>query len=228
MEQRWIMHQTDWFRSREYAEGVRQYITMAWAHRGRDKNIKHPCCTYFNNMFLPISQLECHLFFTKIDPNYIDWIFHWEQENMTFLDDDNNVDDQFDEGYIDGIHKMLGDEDMATHTSIPWSAKPEWTTFEQLMEDAWYPLYAKCTIFSKLSIIVKFLHRKIVGGWSVKLFNMLINLLKTASPEALLPNSFQDVRSLEQGLGFRYRKMHVCPNDCILFMKENDNKLVLF
>lgn len=42
--------------------------------------------------------------------------------------------------------------------------------------------------------------------WSVKSFDILIKLLKTIFPNALLPNSFNETQSLEWGLRFRYIK----------------------
>ncbi|KAF5467964.1 hypothetical protein F2P56_012164 [Juglans regia] len=233
MDKTW-MHLTDRFRSREYGEGVRQFLIMARAHALGNNNIKCPCRRCRNNLFLPISQVERHLFITGIDPTYTDWIFHGEQEPMNFMGPDDEEPDNLDDSYVDDIDDMLGDihaattvgidEDAAPHTSGTSTVEPEPTTFEKLLEDARRPLYDGCTTFSKLSFIVKLLHIKSIGGWSIKSFNMLLKLLKTAFPKVLLPDSFHDARSLERGLGFTYIKIHACPNDCVLFYKENINK----
>ncbi|XP_042950344.1 uncharacterized protein LOC122282460 [Carya illinoinensis] len=65
------------------------------------------------------------------------------------------------------------------------------------------------------------LHIKTIGGWTVKSFDMLLNLLRAAFPHALFPATYNEARRLERGLGFSYEKIHVCPNDCALFWKEN-------
>ncbi|XP_042973009.1 uncharacterized protein LOC122304812 [Carya illinoinensis] len=52
---------------------------------------------------------------------------------------------------------------------------------------------------------------------------MLLNLLRTAFPDAELPHSYEESKSLEWGLDINYHKIHACPNDCILFWKENAN-----
>ncbi|XP_042958047.1 uncharacterized protein LOC122293557 [Carya illinoinensis] len=95
------------------------------------------------------------------------------------------------------------------------------SSFEQLLEDARRPLFGGCTKFSKLSFIVKLLHIKTLGGWLIKSFDMLLNLLRSAFPDAELPHSYEESRSLERGLGMNYHKIHACPNDCILFWKGN-------
>ncbi|XP_042969103.1 uncharacterized protein LOC122301789 [Carya illinoinensis] len=95
------------------------------------------------------------------------------------------------------------------------------TTFDKLLDDARRPLFEGCTKFTKLSFIVKLLHIKSIGGWSIKSFNMLLDLLRSAFPDALLPQSYEESKSLERGLGFNYHKIHACPNNCILFWKEN-------
>lgn len=97
-------------------------------------------------------------------------------------------------------------------------------TFDQLLADSWRPLYEGYTKYSKLSFTVKLLHIKTLGGWSVKSFDMLLHLLKSAFLNALLPNSYQESRNLEKGLSFTYTKIHACPNDCVLYWRENVDK----
>ncbi|XP_035551693.1 uncharacterized protein LOC118349872 [Juglans regia] len=113
----------------------------------------------------------------------------------------------------------------APQDSTPAANRPRETvdspSFEQLLDDARRPLFDGCTKFSKLSFVVKLLHIKSIGGWSIKSFDMLLDLLRSAFPDALLPQSYEESRSLERGLGFKYHKIHACPNDCILFWKEN-------
>lgn len=172
-------------------------MTMAQAHVGRNRNFRCPYRTCSYNLFLPISQVERHLFFIEIDANYIYWIFYKEHENRTFLDEDNNKNDQYDESYIDDIDEMLGDihavhmlsvnKDMNTHTREPSLIE----TKKQFLEDARHPLYPGCAMFSKLSFIAKLFHNKIVGSWSANSFDMLIKLLKTVSSKVFLPNSFK-------------------------------------
>ncbi|XP_042962594.1 uncharacterized protein LOC122296863 [Carya illinoinensis] len=77
-----------------------------------------------------------------------------------------------------------------THSAIPQSSPS--TTIDQLLEDAQRPLFDGCTKFSKLSFVVKLLHIKILGGWSIKSFDMLLSLLRSAFPNAELPQSYEE------------------------------------
>ncbi|XP_042980213.1 uncharacterized protein LOC122310386 [Carya illinoinensis] len=53
---------------------------------------------------------------------------------------------------------------------------------------------------------------------------MVLKLLKSTFPSAILPEDYNDARQLERGLGFSYTKIHACPNDCMLFWKDDEDK----
>ncbi|XP_042952181.1 uncharacterized protein LOC122289264 [Carya illinoinensis] len=232
MDRSW-MNEPDRLLSPVYAEGVKNFLTQARNHAsGRDR-IRCPCRTCLNNLWLPIFEVETHLFIKGINPNYTQWIFHREDETTDYVSDDDISDEVIPEDdYIDDMQHMLDEIRVGTFIDVPQhnTAKPNRppiledspaTTFDKLLEDARRPLFEGCTKFTKLSFIVKLLHIKSIGGWSIKSFNMLLDLLQSAFPDALLPQSYEESKSLELGLGFNYHKIHACPNDCILFWKEN-------
>ncbi|XP_042946082.1 uncharacterized protein LOC122279468 [Carya illinoinensis] len=234
MDKSWMLI-TDRLRSSEYANGVKEFITLARSHANGSDEIRCPCTLCSNNYFLPFSEVERHLFIRGIDKNYTVWIFHGDEEYLSLSDDDNLHDSPHDDQYIDDIDIMLEDIQAGRFSGVPsnesfngggtTSVEPESTkSFDQLLVDAHRPLYEGCTKYSKLSFLVKLLHIKTLGGWSVKSFDMLLQLLKSAFPNALLPNSYQESRSLLRGLGFTYTKIHACLNDCILYWKENADK----
>lgn len=204
------MHLTCRFGSREYAEGVRQFLAMARAHALWKNTIKCPCHKCRNYLFLPISEVERHLFLNQMDPSYTNLIFHGKPEHITFNGDDSNDNDNDNgnNGCIDDIDDMLGgihavttigvDDDMIGATmGTNRVNEPEPTTFEKLLEYSQRPLYNGCTSFSKLSFILKLFHIKAIGGWRVESFDMVIKLLKISFPELLLLDSFQEAQSLE-------------------------------
>ncbi|KAL0337734.1 UNVERIFIED_CONTAM: hypothetical protein Scaly_2048500 [Sesamum calycinum] len=54
---------------------------------------------------------------------------------------------------------------------------------------------------------------------------MLLELLKEAfqGVDVDLPKSYSESKRLMRDLGFKYEKIHSCPNDCVLFWKEYEN-----
>ncbi|XP_045806820.1 uncharacterized protein LOC123899666 isoform X1 [Trifolium pratense] len=56
-------------------------------------------------------------------------------------------------------------------------------------------------------------------------FNILLQLLIELLPEnSCLPSTFQDFKFIIKYLDISYEKINVCPNDCILYRKEFENK----
>jgi hypothetical protein len=62
-----------------------------------------------------------------------------------------------------------------------------------------------------------------LGGWSDKSFNLLLDLLKEAYPESAIPKNYNEAKKLVKCMGLGYVSIHACENDCILFWKENAN-----
>ncbi|XP_042962433.1 uncharacterized protein LOC122296696 [Carya illinoinensis] len=202
MDKSW-MSLGDRLLSPAYAEGVNNFLTMARTHSMGSDRIQCPCRICCNNLFLPIFEVESHLFIKVIDPTYTHWIFHGEEETLPIIDDDVDPGVESGDVYIDDMDRMFDDIRAATfgdatedntmeptHSAIPQSSPS--TTFDQLLEDAQRPLFDGCTKFSKLSFVVKLLHIKTLGGWSIKSFDMLLSLLRSAFPNAELPQSYEE------------------------------------
>ncbi|XP_042950146.1 uncharacterized protein LOC122282038 [Carya illinoinensis] len=238
MDRSW-MNLPDRLRSPAYAEGVNHFLTLARSHAMGSDRIRCPCRLCSNNLFLPFREVETHLFIKGFNPTYTQWIFHGEEETRPLIDVDSDPDLTDEDEYIDDMDHMLDDVWAGTFHNVPQGSQgdaipttshpavPETSckpSFDQLLEDARRPLFTGCTKFSKLSFVVKLLHIKTLGGWSIKSFDQLLNLLRAAFPDAACPSSYEEARSLERGLGFKYHKIHACPNDCILFWKENADK----
>ncbi|XP_042979992.1 uncharacterized protein LOC122310182 [Carya illinoinensis] len=233
MDKAWMSIE-DRFMSNEYAMGVSHFMNMAKEHAQGGIDIRCPCRRCRNMLFQPITTVEEHLFIIGIDPSYKDWIFHGEEEVLDVNSSEEGDDASGNDAYIDDMDELLDDiqagasMDQSGGSHIPGidgvTPGGSSATFSELLEDARSPLYPSCSTFSKLSFIVKLLHIKTVGGWSVKSFNMVIKLLKSAFPNALLPDSYNDACRLERGLGFNYTKIDACLNDCVLFWKEHSDK----
>ena len=93
----------------------------------------------------------------------------------------------------------------------------------KLEADSREELYPGCKNFSKLRFLVRLLHTKMLGGWSDKSFNLLLDLLNDAYPMSKTPKNFNEAKKLVKYLGLGYVNIHACENDCILFWKDNSD-----
>ena len=62
-------------------------------------------------------------------------------------------------------------------------------------------------------------------GWSIKSFDMLLQLLVTVFPQVNpSPLLWSKCKQLKKDLGLNYEKIHACPNDCILYWDGRENQ----
>ncbi|XP_058769111.1 uncharacterized protein LOC131642981 [Vicia villosa] len=64
-----------------------------------------------------------------------------------------------------------------------------------------------------------------INSWTDKSFTQLLELLKEMLPdENTLPDRVYDAKKILCPMGMEYKKIHACPNDCILYWKDNEEK----
>jgi len=54
-------------------------------------------------------------------------------------------------------------------------------------------------------------------------FGKMVHLLKNAFPDINIPDSFYETKKLIRALGYDYKKIDACQNDCMLFWKQDEN-----
>ncbi|XP_074356317.1 uncharacterized protein LOC141696019 [Apium graveolens] len=85
------------------------------------------------------------------------------------------------------------------------------------------PLYPGCESFTKMRALVKLYNIKAKHGISDKCFSDVLLLLASMLPEGnSMPSSFGEAKKTLCTLGMDYEKIHVCPNDCLLYRGERD------
>jgi len=68
---------------------------------------------------------------------------------------------------------------------------------------------------------VKLVNVKARYGWSDKSFSSLLQVVHDMLPEEnTLPKSYYQAKKILCPMGMEYQKIHVCPNDCILYRHE--------
>ncbi|KAK7342752.1 hypothetical protein VNO80_25708 [Phaseolus coccineus] len=93
--------------------------------------------------------------------------------------------------------------------------------YRSMSSDAETPLYLGSTKFTRLSAVLRLMNLKTINGWTDKSFTELLQLLKDMLPEGnILPNRNYEVKKILCPMGMEYKKIHACPNDCALYIKD--------
>ena len=93
--------------------------------------------------------------------------------------------------------------------------------YETMSADVETPLYAGSTKFTRLSIVLRLMNLKATNGWTGKSFTELLMLLNEMLLEGnTLPTQNYDAKKILCLIGMKYKRIHACPNNCILYRKE--------
>ncbi|XP_028051458.1 uncharacterized protein LOC114256072 [Camellia sinensis] len=206
-------------RSKDYENGVEQFLNFAMIHAIDFQSIRCPCRVYGNLRSQPIRVIRNHLFFNGIDQSYTTWMWHGETVTSgasPCLNEQDISQQQFDMSPIDNVAETI---EMVQDAYDRCMADPE--VFKKLLEDAEKPLYPGCTKFTKLSAFVKLYNFKATNGLSPTGFSDLLTLLgDMLSMNNEIPSSMYEAGETFAALGMGYKKIHACPSDCILYRKE--------
>ena len=82
-------------------------------------------------------------------------------------------------------------------------------------------LYDGCTILAKLSAVLRMNNLKAENRCSDKSFIDLLKILKNMLSEdnELLDHKY-DLKKIMCSMGMNYKRVHICPNDYILYQKD--------
>ena len=205
-------------RTLAYEKGIEDFLLFAKSNIPNFQGLlRCPCLKCGNCKVCAMNEVREHLYFNGIDKSYKRWIWHGEvSRDDTYVGPSNEpFFDMHDED--DRVVEMVRDAEdgfVGRHQ-----------TFEKLLEDAEIPLYDGCTKFTKLSALVRLFNLKAANGWSNKSFSDLLQLLGEMLPENnVLPTSMYEAKKNLSSLGMDYEKIHACPNDCILYKKEYEDR----
>ena len=198
--------------SDEYENGVEQFLQFtqlnAESLRG---NYFCPCVKCLNGRRQSVDEIRSHLICYDIIPNYTKWIWHGESADIPTVSQSQWVHEDSGER-IEEIIRDLGQE------TFEQAHAPLYDTIER---DSNTPLYQGCTSFTRLSAVLALVNLKARFGWSDKSFTELLVLLKNMLPEQnTLPKNHYEAKKILCPVGMEYKKIHACPNDCILYRNE--------
>nr|GEW37890.1 hypothetical protein [Tanacetum cinerariifolium] len=188
-----------------------------------------PCTTCLNHIAHKMEEVQFHLFKYMIDLSYTKWDKHGEKDEQTTTSQipinattkfvyDSNFDMDFGleiPTYSPATIEMV-------NATIESFDEDDLAKFQELLLDAEKPFYKGCHDFIKLSAIVKLLNLKGKYGASDKFFTELLGLLKKMLPvgNEMIEKTYQ-AKKLMRMMGSKYKKIHVCSNNYILYWKDN-------
>ncbi|XP_074298247.1 uncharacterized protein LOC141629085 [Silene latifolia] len=151
--------------------------------------------------------------------NNFDNVDEFEMHGLDFNNIPINVDNDNDDSH-DKDNNLEGEniDRMMDDLEKDFIECPE--IFQRLVDDSKKPLYPGSK-FTRLSAVLKLYTLKAVNGWSDKSFTALVQLLSEMLPKGNeLPANTYRCKKVLCPLATTYKKIHACPNDCILFWKD--------
>ncbi|XP_051199238.1 uncharacterized protein [Lolium perenne] len=211
----------------EYIQGLARFLGYAFAKSSVENKILCPCKNCVNSYWREERIVREHLICEGFTEGYSQLIFHGEsgsssQDPLNFYD----VQERDEGDDISALLRDLGgglDDDRGEFEDDGGADQddPFLQSLHKLEAESRQELYPGCKNFSKLRFLVRLLHTKMLGGWSDKSFNLLLDLLKEAYPESAIPKNCNEAKKLVKCMGLGYVKIDACENDCILFWKDN-------
>ena len=94
--------------------------------------------------------------------------------------------------------------------------------FQDLLNEARSELYPSCSEYSSMNFFVKMMHVKVLNGWSIKSFDMMLDLIKFVFPicGTNVPSSFYEAEQKLRDLGLGHEAIHACKYNCVLYWKK--------
>ncbi|KAG6538774.1 hypothetical protein ZIOFF_003902 [Zingiber officinale] len=210
----------------EYRKGLENFLDFAFSNANINGTIACPCARCKIGICVSREEAYDHLTVDGFIKGYTYWVAHGEiacsapsiSSSVLSRDDVDNMEglvhDAFGVQQHDG--STINTAGFEKDKDIPFG---EAEKFYKLIDDSQKELYLGCKKFSKLAFIIRFLHLKCLGKMTNKVFNMLLDLLREAFPNAMkdLPKSYYEAKKLMKQIGLGYEKIDACPNDCTLY-----------
>ncbi|XP_019263792.1 PREDICTED: uncharacterized protein LOC109241509 [Nicotiana attenuata] len=209
----------------EYIRGVNNFLDKAFERASQRNKILCPCKKCINRYWHYRNVVEDHLVVNGFVDGYTKWVFHGEglssrnAPHQSNDDEDSNMRDDIDGLLHDTFRNVEGEAEQEEQMRETLSEDAK--RFFRLLEEGKQELYPGCETFTKLSFTIRLYVFKSLHGLSNVAFSDMLELLKEAFPFAQLPESFNKARNMIKDLGLHYEKIHACPNDCMLFWKDN-------
>ncbi|XP_071679830.1 uncharacterized protein [Lolium perenne] len=125
------------------------------------------------------------------------------------------------------LYLKLDMEDKEVHPARTWTWRcfGKDTIFAELIEEAKRAASDGGTM-SRFSLTVKLLQAKSYYRISNVAFNAILLILALQYPNSSIPKSYEEALSIVGRLGLGYESIHVCPNNCVLFLRIMPRRII--
>ena len=196
-----------------YEKGFEEFLEFAkWNGPAINERYYCPCVKCVNLKRLDIELIREHVLCDGFLNNYTTWTWHGEVLDLSYASEQNQY-EHYNLYSEDCMDDMICDiEGESVHQAY---------VFYSLKDDSLTQLYPGCSSFTHLSVVLRLFNMKARNGWTDRSFTELFEFLhKILSQDNSLLTSHYEATKILCRIGLEYRKIHACPNDCILYRKE--------
>ena len=165
-----------------------------------------------NGKRLDIELIREHVLCDGFLNNYTTWTWHGEVLDLPYVSEQDQCEHSnlYSEDCMEDMIRDIGEESFY-----------QACVFYSLKDDSPIELYPGCSNFSRLSAVLRLFNMKARNGWIDRSFTELLEFLHEILPQGnTLPTSHYEAKKILCPMVLEYRKIHGCPNDCILYKKE--------
>lgn len=200
--------------SEKYEKGVEEFLQYCENLPNNNGKFHCPCVKCGNRLpLLSVEELRNHLICEGVCETYTNWIWHGESSNIPDVSERDDMDVEMDNQMEDMICDIGQEDFQRAHAHNNLRANNELI------------LYPGCKNFTQLSAVLRLFNLKAKNGWTDKSFTELLELLCEMLPKGnTLPKRNYDAKKILCPMGMEYKKIHACPNDCILYRNEFEDE----
>ncbi|CAI8608080.1 unnamed protein product [Vicia faba] len=243
MDKSWIIKPQS---SIAYQKGIQEFIDFAFKGAKENDVVICPCKRCGFRKLKSRSDMFDHLSWSPFPQGYTMWIHHGESfvrsstispSTTPSMVEDTNIVEEPIQNMINDAFGVYGNhaneipsasnleieqEDYVMPSST--QERNEAKEYYELAREGEQPLYEGCRRYSRLSFLVKLYHIKCLCGLSEKAMTMILELIKDAFEYANIPSSFYEAKKSITKLGLNYIKIPACPNGCMLYWGEDEER----
>ena len=240
IDKQWMMESDR--RTTQYVEGVRKFIESVVENGGNKKIYSCPC-TQCKNMKtkIKLDDIHYHMLRWEIVQSYTVWRFHGEESTekqkksvSQVISTDESEHPRMEDLVNDAnrFHHFQPTSSLLDNIGEPSTVDVNWTTnqskkYKSFFDSAKEPLYPSCPKgITKSYAIVKLNSLKTQYGFSDNGVTALLEFITELLFEGnTLPTKNPDMKKMIKQVGMKYKIYDACINDCILYWKDDANKV---